>query len=216
MPPSRTSSSSDAEHLLQEKQELRNVAKQRRAAIPASERLRASAAIQACVLKLAVFRQAKSVHSYVSFRDEVATLDLIAAALQAGKQVVAPRVAQESRFLQHYALTSLAGLRPGRFGILEPDPASCEAVAPQNIDLVLVPGLAFDRRGNRLGYGKGYYDRFLSTTAAPRIALAFDEQLFARIPAGHADIRVDAIVTPSQIITTTAARLTGRIDSDVD
>lgn len=213
MPPSRTSSSSDAERLRQEKRELRTVAKQRRAAIPASERLQASAVIQARVQGLSIFRRAQTVHTYISFRDEVVTHDLIAAALQAGKLVVAPRVPEAGNSLQHFALASLADLRPGRFGIPEPDPARCVTVAPQDLDLVLVPGLAFDRQGNRLGYGKGYYDRFLAATAAARIALAFDEQLFARIPAGDADVRVDAIVTPSQIITTTAARLAGNIDS---
>ena len=90
-------------------------------------------------------------------------------------------------------------LVPGFMDIPEPT-ASCEPVDPQEVDLVLVPGVAFDRQGNRLGYGGGYYDRFLQQCAAPRVALAFATQLVDHVPTEPHDLRVHAVVTDEEVI----------------
>jgi len=85
----------------------------------------------------------------------------------------------------------------GSFGVREPAEEDFNFVSPDQIDLVVVPGLAFDRRGGRIGYGKGYFDRLLSRLGSqvPRIALAFDFQVLGAVPQDENDIRVDAIIT---------------------
>ena len=90
-------------------------------------------------------------------------------------------------------------LAPGKFGVLEP--ASDAPESPGNWDLILVPGMAFDRRGGRLGRGRGYYDRFLSIHRdILRVGICFDEQLVSSVPSEDHDIRMHALITPSAIL----------------
>ena len=119
------------------------------------------------------------------------------AALAAGKTVAVPRVDNESRMLELHAITDpVRDVVAGYRDIPEPLPA-CPLVARDTIDFVLVPGVAFDRRGRRMGYGGGYYDRLLPLLSprAARVAGAFEVQLVDRVPAAPNDIAVDAIVT---------------------
>ena len=90
-----------------------------------------------------------------------------------------------------------ADLTPGPWGIREPDPRRCPPVRPGDVDLVLVPGVAFDAGGGRLGYGGGYYDRLLGTCAEATtlVAAAFEVQMVERVPMGPGDRRVDLVVT---------------------
>lgn len=122
--------------------------------------------------------------------------------LQEGKSVVTPKVISASHQLEHYLLPHFEALMPGAFGILEPSAAhgAVRLEALHEIDLIIVPGLAFDRKGHRLGYGGGYYDRLLAELDATKMALAFAAQIVEAVPAEAHDERVDFVVTEEEII----------------
>lgn len=140
---------------------------------------------------------------YHSMADEADTRALIRGALASGKQVCMPVIEGESGDLKLVEVTGIDNFEPGPFGILEPPAAGRKYVAPESIDLAIVPGIAFDRQGHRLGFGKGYYDRLLAVLEkkpVPALALAFGFQLVERIPTLPHDIRMDLIATESGII----------------
>jgi 5-formyltetrahydrofolate cyclo-ligase len=154
-------------------------------------------------MELPAWQQAGTIMSYVSFGSEVATPPLITAALAAGKRVAVPFCVREGRrLIASEVLAFPDDLQPGTLGILEPRPESLRPLAPELIDLVIVPGVAFDRAGNRLGYGAGYYDRFLATLkpGAVTAGLAFAKQIVASVyPEAH-DRPVDMVITETEII----------------
>jgi 5-formyltetrahydrofolate cyclo-ligase len=181
---------------------LRGKALATRDALPPDARAAAGAAIVARILALPSFAAAQHLLLTLSFRSEWDTVPLVRAALAAGKLVAAPRVDTPTRMLGLHALTDLArDIAPGHQGIPEPLP-HCLSVAPSSIDWVLVPGVAFDREGRRLGYGGGYYDRLLPLLrpGLPRVAGAFDLQIVDRVPTGPHDITVQMIVTESRTL----------------
>ncbi|MBC7325946.1 MAG: 5-formyltetrahydrofolate cyclo-ligase, partial [Moorella sp. (in: Bacteria)] len=125
--------------------------------------------------------------------------------LAGGKRVAVPLCIREGRRLIASEVFAFPGdLEPGTWGILEPKKENLRPLAPDLIDLVIVPGVAFDRAGNRLGYGAGYYDRFLATLrpGARCIAVGFAEQIVPDVYAEPHDRRVDMIVTDAEIIET--------------
>jgi 5-formyltetrahydrofolate cyclo-ligase len=163
----------------------------------------ASAVITRTIRALPSFRDARCILMTLPFRSEWDTRELFATARAAGKVVVLPRVNGDSRMLDLHAVTAIdAQIEPGYRGIPEPA-ATCPPVALAVVDWVLVPGVAFDPSGRRLGYGGGYYDRLLALLApgTPRIAGAFDLQVVARVPAAPHDLVVDAIVTETRTLT---------------
>lgn len=172
-----------------------------RDALPPAERLAASVAITGRIAALPSFIAARTVLLTLPFRSEWDTHPLIDVALTTGKTVAAPRVNRESRMLELHSLSEGArALPPGAYGIPEPE-ATADRVAPESVEWVLVPGVAFDRTGRRLGYGGGYYDRLLPLLGgATRVAGAFDLQLVARVPWAPHDVCVDVIVTESQTL----------------
>ncbi len=128
---------------------------------------------------------------------------MIAKRLSQGKAVALPRTIIAKRQLECFQISSLDDLVTGAYSIMEPDPERCPRVDPSELDMVIVPGSVFDRRGGRLGYGGGYYDRFLSKDApqALRIALAFSFQVQDNnIPLQPHDELMDYIVTEKEII----------------
>ncbi|MBN1910696.1 MAG: 5-formyltetrahydrofolate cyclo-ligase, partial [Pirellulales bacterium] len=128
---------------------------------------------------------------------------LLNRALRGQKRVVVPYC--DGPDLRLFRLTSLDELSPGAYGIPEPRPELRDLpdrrIEPDWLDLVLVPGVAFDRKGGRLGQGAGYFDRFLPTVPAhvPRVGLAFACQLFPKIPMAPHDVRMDCVVAESGI-----------------
>ncbi|MEP7180985.1 MAG: 5-formyltetrahydrofolate cyclo-ligase [Betaproteobacteria bacterium] len=148
------------------------------------------------------FAGARAVLLTFAFRSEWDTLPLVRAALAAGKVVAVPRVNAATRMLDLFAVTDpAADVSPGFQGIPEPH-RHCAPVAIASIDWVLVPGVAFDAVGRRLGYGGGYYDRLLPLVPADaaRVAGAFDLQIVDRVPAAPHDLTVDAIVTEARTL----------------
>jgi 5-formyltetrahydrofolate cyclo-ligase len=190
------------------KRELRSSAKLRRAAV--NRRGERSLVIGRQLAGTTIWQQARTVSIYVDFRDEVETRWLLAEALAAGKRVAVP-FCRPDRSLGMFALTTLSELQPGKFGILEPPPSAqadpARQVSPAEFDLVVVPGLAFDRQGHRLGYGQGHYDRVLPHVRPDcwKVALAFDQQLVAAVPIEPHDIPLDSIVHETGVIVRNSA-----------
>jgi len=149
------------------------------------------------------YAAAGAVMFYVDTRSEVRTRPFLPAVIAAGKRVVVPCCVQGKLELFH--LESMEELAPGHFGIKEPRPelrpAPGKRVDPRELGLVMVPGLAFDRRGGRIGYGKGYYDRLLrrARPSARRVAVAFECQLFPEVPMLEYDVFMDKVITEDAV-----------------
>ena len=165
---------------------------------------RAEAARHACerLAADARFTGASSVMLYMPMRSELDVTPLAQAALSQGKRVSVPRTDSDRGTLTPVGIESVdaASMPQDAMGVRTP--ASGPEVAPESLDLVVVPGVAFDRAGHRLGRGAGYYDRFLSRLS-PRTATAgicFDEQLVDAVPHGDHDRTVDCVFTPSHTI----------------
>ena len=153
--------------------------------------------------KLEEYQTSRMPLIYVSFRSEVDTHQLIRERLNSGLEVSIPKTDVTNRRLETYLLKDWGkGLRPGAYGILEPDVKVASLIRPSQIDMVVVPGSVFDRRCGRYGYGGGYFDRFLSIEApqALRIGLAFSLQVLPEIPLKTHDQRMDIIVTENEIL----------------
>ena len=147
------------------------------------------------------FRDAKTVFVYSSVHSEVQTQPIIRAAWRAGKRVALPvSVKKERRLVFRLASDLEADLLPGMMRIPEPK-ASCPRMNLEEAECIVVPGIAFDRRGHRIGYGAGFYDRFLrQVPRAPRIGLAFEVQLVASVPHADHDQHMNFIVTERRAI----------------
>ncbi len=158
------------------------------------------AAIRKRLYALGDFKRANSILFYASFRSEVDTIACIKHALKLKKKVALPRV--EKKVLGLYYVKDLKDLSQGFMGIPEPDASRCKKIGLKDINLVIVPGAGFDVKGNRLGYGAGYYDRLLykSKKSIVIIALAFEEQIRGEIPAEPHDIKIDMIITDKRLI----------------
>lgn len=166
-----------------------------------------SAAIADRLVELPAWRSARVIHSYVgAVEGEVGTRDLVRRALAEGRTVACPRVRWSPRGLDSFAIRSLDDLVESRRGLWEPDPRRTEPVSDAELDLVVVPGLAFDRRGWRVGFGAGLYDRFLAGVDAPRVGLAFSLQIEPSLPVEPHDEPVDWIVTEGETIACRAIR----------
>ena len=166
------------------------------------QRVEAEALIATRIAALASFDRAGVVLLTLPFRSEWDATLLARRALAAGKRVAVPRVDPAARMLRILLIDDLQrDVEAGYRGIPEPR-AGCPALAMQEIDWVLVPGVAFDAAGRRLGYGGGYYDRLLPLLRqkVPRIAGAFDVQFVDAVPAAPHDIAVDCIVTEHRVI----------------
>ncbi len=183
------------------KKTLRTVLRKVRQQIQTDERACAGLLIMQKLMQLEIYQIAQTVHTYVSWQDEVDTQALIHAFLREGRRVAVPKVRRKAHTLAHYFIDDFAMLAPGAFGILEPAEEKGAKPVPGGaaFDLIIVPGLAFDRRGHRRGYGAGYYDRFLSQISAPKIGLAFAAQIVEKIPAAPHDQRVDFVITENEV-----------------
>jgi 5-formyltetrahydrofolate cyclo-ligase len=168
-----------------------------RDALPAEIHCDLNKRISARVLELPVWRDANCVLLYLSFGKEFDTAQLVSAALARGKQLCLPRVNRDSNTLEIYRVSDpVQETAPGAFGIREPR-VECGRADLDKIDFVLVPGIAFTPHGDRLGFGRGYYDRLICELSHRPllVAAAFTLQIRAQIPIGDGDRRVDWIIT---------------------
>lgn len=183
---------------MQEKAALRGELLARRDAVP--QREEKSRAVGDGVLALPAYQKARQVLLYLSKGSEVDTWKVFARALAEGKEVYAPRCLDGEGTMGFFQVTSPQELLQGRFGLWEPDPRRCAPWRRREGALCLVPGIAFDRQGYRLGYGKGYYDRFLAGFSGTAAGLCFRELALERLPRGPQDRRVDVLVTEAGVL----------------
>ncbi|HID95687.1 MAG TPA: 5-formyltetrahydrofolate cyclo-ligase [Candidatus Latescibacteria bacterium] len=182
-----------------QKNEIRRRVLARRSTLLEEDALRKSRIITERLMGLQEYKRAAVIHCYVSKDKEVDTRCLIQRALSSGKRVIVPVTDLEKRRLFHSEIKALEELEKGTFGILEPKQECLRFVEPDIIDLVIVPGVAFDPYGNRIGFGGGFYDRFLAGLKVPKIGLAYQFQILDRIETTHLDVRVDSVMTEERI-----------------
>lgn len=185
----------------QTKADIRKLFSEKRKALKPAERLRDSAIIRQRLLRHPAWEDAHTVGVYVSFGSEVDTHKIIAETFARRKRIVAPWINPETRQMAFSELRTVDDLAPGFYQrILEPGQRT--EVDPLEIEAVLVPGVAFDRKGGRIGMGGGYFDRMLpQMTHAVRIGLAYGAQISKEpLPLEPHDIPLHFIVTESEII----------------
>lgn len=194
---------SDKESVTLAKQHLRRRLKDIQSSLDLDWIAQASQAIHQRIRQLPEYQSAYAIMTYVSMGKEVETHRLLSLMQEDGKAVVIPWC--EGDDLRLFRFTSFEELRRGTLGILEPQVElrswRDRLFHPHNLDLILVPGLGFDRSGNRLGRGRGYYDRFLKTVPpnAVRVGLCFECQFVEAVPVSSDDEPMDLIVTECRI-----------------
>jgi len=182
------------------KSELRQQALKSRRSLTKDEVASRSGLVTRRLLQLPEFASAVSIATYVAKSDEVQTAAVISRALAEGKKVLVPRSDPQSSTLFFAEIHSLSELSPGHFGILEPA-VSSPPLRLDSADIALVPIVAWDERGHRIGYGKGYFDRALEANRGPvTIGLAFESQRFGEVPQSAADVPLDIIVTEERVL----------------
>lgn len=168
----------------------------RRAVLPAV-RVQKSKKIAETFLKMEAVADAGSILFYVSTGEEVDTRELIKWFFRTNVRIFVPKVSGEE--LEIHQIHDSNDLRIGEYGILEPA-LDGDPIDPGEADVIVVPGIGFDKSGNRIGSGKGFYDRLLKKTRGSKIGLAFSEQIVDELPVEEQDVPVNIVVTDSQII----------------
>lgn len=182
------------------KSEMRASGLRSRRALTKSQIEDLSAAVARRFVALDEFSKAQVVATYIAKEDEVQTSGVVSAALTAGKTVIVPRAAPSSGDLSFHVIGSMSELSPGHFGVLEPSPRA-PVVPLARADVVAVPMVAWDERGHRLGYGKGFFDKALSASPRPlRVGLALEAQKAPGLPQSPHDVPLDVIVTESRVL----------------
>ena len=173
------------------KSELRKYVREKKRAMTAEQIAQKSQELAQLFYTTEAYRNAKTIYGYLPYNQEVRTVPMLQRALEDGKQVAVPKVfGDEMRFIY---LTDLSAVAPGYAGI--PEPVADGPVAEDPHALVLMPGLAFDRQGHRIGYGGGFYDQFLAKEPEhPTLALCYDFQLFETLQTEEHDIPVDIVL----------------------
>ena len=189
----------DYQLILKEKKEIRKKIRNIADKNPKEELQWKNRLIEKNLYSLLEYINVKTIHIYLSsFCCEVNTFPIIKNFMEKNGKVIVPIVDEENHELLHSELKSSNGLKRSIFNIWEPEEK--HIVNSNSTDLIVVPGVGFDLKGNRLGYGKGYYDRFLVNTDTPKIALAYEFQIIDNIPTTNNDIPVNIIVTENRII----------------
>jgi len=188
------------ERMEDRKDKVRRAVLARRTSISSAQAEAAGRAVALSVSGLPEIGRAQHVMVYLTYKSEVPTESVIEVLRRAGKTLYAPRIDPDSGLLLAAYLPPDAELRLGPYDV--PEPVGTECIAAQRLDAVIAPGVAFDECGRRLGFGKGYYDRFLGMLrpSACKIGLAYDVQLVPEVPAGPGDVAMDIIVTERRVI----------------
>ncbi len=185
------------------KRALRQVVREKRDALAESERRERARQIKERLFSLPEFKNAHAILFYAAFGGEVPTYEMMEESLEMGKRVILPITDTETKHLVLREVRDLNNLKKNKYGIPEPGLENTLRYEPGLINLVIVPGVAFDPYGHRIGYGGGYYDRFLRKLkpSVSKIGIAFDIQIVPEIPKEEYDLPVDEIVTESRVIT---------------
>lgn len=152
------------------------------------------------------YKEAEKIFIYISFDSEINTKSMISRAIADGKKVYVPRTEYKTKLMEAIEIKSLDNLiEEEKYGILEPSIEE-PAIDPNELDLIVVPGVAFDRNGGRMGYGAGYYDRYFkridnsNTKRITKLVLAYDFQILNKVPMNKQDVPIDFIITEKNII----------------
>jgi 5-formyltetrahydrofolate cyclo-ligase len=185
------------------KRELRVETQRIRDSISQEEKITLDNMIAQNLYSWEVYQNVRYIFCYVSFRSEVNTFPLLIHSLNHGKIVSVPRINIKTKIMRAYIINDISNhLKPGNYGILEPDPECVEADYSK-ISLIITPGVAFTQRGDRLGYGGGYYDRFLHEhSITPICAPTYSRLILDFLPVKENDVPVDYLITESGVIRT--------------
>ena len=191
---------SHSRELADTKRLLRKEKVQWRSSLSAEEVRAKSQRIAASVKALSEYAGANTILFYVSAKpNEVDTHALIREALSKGTRVLAPATDFDRNDLIISEIKDFEELAPARFGLLEPSRDALRPADAAEADVIIVPGVAFDRQCRRMGLGGGYYDRLLASAGAVSIALGYEGQMVERVPTGPDDMPVDILVTESRV-----------------
>lgn len=181
---------------------LRKEILQKRAKISKEDNLIFSNIVANSIYEMKDYKNAKTIMCFISFANEIDTRKLIETAIKQGKTVVIPITIPETKELKVSQILDFSELEKGFYNILTPKEEFIRYIDPSTIDLVLVPGVVFAKNGYRIGYGGGYYDRFLSKldNSIPKFAIGFDLQVVDEVPTESFDIPVDLIITEKRTI----------------
>ncbi|MPN13549.1 putative protein YqgN [bioreactor metagenome] len=179
-----------------DKKELRKIILEKRDSIDLSERIKYDKHIFNSLIDSPVYNEAKCIFIFVSYKTEVNTHEIIKQALSQGKRVCVPKVLSKNEGMYAVEIKKYDDLKSGKYGILEPENLE-NKINEEEIDLALIPGVAFDKNGGRMGYGAAFYDRFLIKLKkdTPKIALAYGMQIVDYIPMNEWDVKMDGIIT---------------------
>ena len=144
------------------------------------------------IINLDIYKSSKTIGIYYSIDDEVSTISLIDYSLKLGKEVCLPRVIDNNE-MEFFKIADRNNLYKSKYGVLEP--TNNDLVDPKSIDLMIVPGVVFSKELYRIGYGAGFYDRYLPKTNAYKVGLSFKETLVDVIPYDENDFKLDLIIT---------------------
>ena len=183
------------------REEIRSEVRKKRMALSAIQAVEMSLRICEKIIALPEYIRAKRVLCYMSMPDEVRTKGILWAIERGGRELFLPATRPDG-LMDAVRVDRDTVYRPDSYGI--ETPVSGDILPPEELDLVLVPGIAFDRRGNRLGFGKGYFDRFLARCRCPAIGLAYEAQLVDAIEPAEHDVPMDKIVTEKAVYVCTA------------
>lgn len=178
---------------MQVKQKLRAQYRERRANI--ADKTVKDELIAGRLFELPCYKSANTMLCYVSFGSEINTDSIINRALEDGKTVAVPYCNNKQGDMEFYIINSPDNLKPGTYGILEPDINSCKRLEDFEKSIIIVPGLSFDNEGYRIGYGGGYYDRFLAKHSIKSVGLCYSELLNDKLPRESFDLPIDILIT---------------------
>lgn len=188
------------------KQKLRAESKLYRNELSSNEKAELDSKISDRLFNTWQYKSCEVLLTYVSTEIEVDTREIISRALADGKRVAVPRCIDNTRLMDFYFIKDVDDLEGGYMGVLEPIPEKCEKMTDFSEGLCIVPALMFDLYGYRLGYGKGYYDRFLSNFCGETLGICYNRCVREKLPYGKFDKCVERIITQSRIITVKNAK----------
>lgn len=182
-----------------EKKKLRLRIKDLRSKLVLEDKIKKDLEIFNHFIESELYKNASNIFIYVSMEDEIYTHKIIERAIEDGKSVSVPKVDLQHKLMKAVTIDSLKQLKEGVYGVLEPETFE-NVIAFKNIDLVIVPGLAFDLEGGRIGYGGGYYDKFLKDLeGTTKVALSYEFQIVDKVPREVFDITVNAIISEDKV-----------------
>lgn len=184
------------------KKELRKLLSDKRSSTSLSEKNKYDNMIFDLLSSSSFYKKSNIIFTYVSFKNEVNTHNIIEYSLSVGKIVCVPYIISKENGMKAVQIKSMNDLKIGKYNILEPKNSEI-SIEPKNIDLVIVPGLGFDSLGGRLGFGGGYYDRFMKKIGnkALKYGLAYSFQIVDKVPVDIWDVNLNGVVTENKIIT---------------